>query len=140
VTLFKVIFLADYLQSDDLYNAAIDAVIQTTLEKNLFPVDHSDISLAIDSLPINSSLLKLLQDFCIHESDESWFNEEDVPLSQVKFWYGVAKGMSTILHEEGDRPDEKPWETNVCQYHRHSDGERCEDVSNSTPEVVESDS
>ncbi|KAF2667989.1 hypothetical protein BT63DRAFT_426837 [Microthyrium microscopicum] len=119
--LIDAITLADYLQDDEFHNAAIDALISQAIETNIWPVNSEWIGKALTSG--SASLVKLLKDFCVFNSNAAWWTNDKMGDSHPEFWISVAKEMALLLDGAG-RPPMK-WVPTNCNYHRHKAGVRC---------------
>ncbi|KAF2667991.1 hypothetical protein BT63DRAFT_472660 [Microthyrium microscopicum] len=120
-TLMELIVFADYLQSDSLHNAAIEALIQTRQahhDEDAAWVNNESISLA-KGVP---ELLNLLRDSAIHESRAAWWTGQQ--LEDKGFWMSVAGGMAELLRPSSSVILIRPWEDS-CRYHRHSNEPKC---------------
>ncbi|KAF2667997.1 hypothetical protein BT63DRAFT_426840 [Microthyrium microscopicum] len=117
MALVDAICLADYLQSDDFHNVAIDALIESSEYYGYWLVDPADVSRVLESGV--SKLIQLVRDFLVYQNSPYKLEKGDIESEMASTFYKSAVPEANKLLNGTGRPDGRPWETNRCQYHRH---------------------
>ncbi|KAF2668094.1 hypothetical protein BT63DRAFT_426920 [Microthyrium microscopicum] len=127
--LCELIAFGDYVQDDDLYNAAIEAFIDVHNVWGGIP-KPAIVTTAYQKLEAGSSFIRLLQDIYVDDRvmDAMFavnnYTEDNVPPNLAGFWFNVA--LKRTKYMDSSNPRTCPWKKDSCQYHRHKDAEKCE--------------
>lgn len=108
------IYLAEYIEDDKFYNAAVDCCIaaQQLRGKTFTHLIEFMYAALYDSSPV----LSLFVDFWVHLGHEGWFKPGHADNAPQAFWLAVAKGLTA---KSRLRSNAYPWLQNRCKYHKH---------------------
>ncbi|KAF2668092.1 hypothetical protein BT63DRAFT_472815 [Microthyrium microscopicum] len=119
--LTRLIRLADYIQSVELYNVAIDAFIDVCKDTNKSP-PLTVVQTAYDDLQSDSSFIQLLVDMT---ANSNCYAEKDVPTAMMDsknlgvFWFRVAQAMKKTEATPGDAENGRgSFGNHKTRYHR----------------------
>ncbi|KAF2094514.1 hypothetical protein NA57DRAFT_60552 [Rhizodiscina lignyota] len=119
----------DYIQDVSLKNAAIDALIAATVERNRYPTALAARTCC--NTPPTSKLYQLLVDFYAWTTTPGWIDEKnaeedpscDVADAPPKFWRDVLRATWKAGGAVFKDNKTYPWAKDKCKYHEHSDAE-----------------
>lgn len=119
--------LADKLGDIEAANIIIDEIIRET-EKTKWLPDESDITIAVETLLIDSPLCRLFIDYYVHEVNASGISESLAAneLPEI-FWYKVLEETVRLIGGNREKKVQKVFrgdfvKRNKCKYHQHDNG------------------
>ncbi|KAF9641031.1 hypothetical protein BFW01_g12837 [Lasiodiplodia theobromae] len=122
--LFHLYALGDMLQDSKFKNAILDKIVEVRRLVNYHPICFS--AFVYSELPPSSPLRRLYVDFWVGSSASDWFNTKNPaddcnsPDAPMEFFRDVLRQSKT------GGAGKKPWEEDICQYHEHPAGIKCQ--------------
>ncbi|KAF2668093.1 hypothetical protein BT63DRAFT_472819 [Microthyrium microscopicum] len=117
-TIAKLVVLADYLQSTELHNVAVDAFVNRQ-SPYLGPTSLAAVKIARDGLRPDSPFMRLLVDMWIWRDFAPRETEVIDRLSEGlgAFWFKVAQGKNRFMKSGSWDKKDYPWVVDKSQYY-----------------------